>query len=166
MHTNVTIRSIAGCPIYSGLDPYWMLSGRWVGFILDLCLGLIIAFAGRFLWKFVHFSAGSFFCLTFCWTILDHIYKNNGYSLGVLLWILYPTTLIFSIFFGLFLVKFPRIGCIWVAWWTGYFTGANLIYNLIFNWIEYTDMRFFWFISLSTALLFSVLTGKITRKDD
>ena len=64
----------AGCPVYTAKkDPYWMF-GLWplriTTFVITLLTGVIIAFAGKFIWKFTHFATGFGLLLTIFWILI------------------------------------------------------------------------------------------------
>ena len=135
-YANVTFVSDAGCPIYTAKDPFWMFNWRIVGFIFSMLTGVIFLFAGRILWKLVHFITGFGLMLIIFWIILYPAYGKKGFRVDWMLWLCYPVTFIFSGLFGFFLTHFPRGGCIWIAGWAGYVVGANLIYDNTFAYVD------------------------------
>lgn len=143
-----------------------MFNWRIIGFVFSMLTGVIFLFAGRFLWKLVHFITGFGLILTIFWIILYPAYGKKGLRIDWMLWICYPLTFIFSGLFGFFLTHFPRGGCVWIAGWAGYSVGANLIYDNTFAYIENSSMWVFWLITISCALLFVAIVWKIQKKDD
>ena len=157
------MRTAYGCPIYKANNPYWMIHWRYVSFVACLLTGLIFTFAGRLLWKFVHFTTGFGLVLTIFWTMIYPAYKKKGFRVDWMLWIAYPVSLVLSILFGLLLSRFPKYGTIWVAGWIGYVFGANLVYDLIFTYIKTSHMFMFWFSSITCSLIFAYIVWKFKR---
>ena len=103
--------------------------------------------------------------LTVFFILLYPVYVKKGYRFFWALWICYPLGLFFAVSFGFFLTHYPLGGCIWMAGWTGYMIGANLIYNVLLNLIISSTTWLFWIESICSAVGLAYLVWKIKRED-
>lgn len=163
--------SSAGCELYNAKDPYWMFglfNFRITAFVITLVTGLIIALIGKFIWKFVHFSTGFGLLMSIFLLVLYPAFEHKGYRINWELGICFPMVLLFSGAFGFFLTHFPKGGCYWLGGWLAYLISANMIYDLIFNWVPTTTILWYWLITLSSVTVtvgLLVLTRKKTNHD-
>ena len=89
---------------------------------------------------------------------------QKNYRIDWTLWLSYLLTLILSVVFGFSLTKFPKVGSICIAGWAGFIIGANLIYNLLFTYINNTHNYAFWLISIPCSLILALIVWK-TKKE-
>jgi len=76
---------------------------RITTFVITLLTGLIIACAGKFIWKFTHFATGFGLLLTIFWILIYPAHVRQGYRVNWMLWISYIATIFLSAAFGFFL---------------------------------------------------------------
>lgn len=130
--------SYAGCNVYHAKDPYWMFglfNFRITAFVITALVGLVIATIGKFIWKFVHFSTGFGLLMSMFFLALYPAFERKGYRVNWELAICFPIALLLSSSFGFFLMHYPKGGCYWLGGWIAYLIGANIIYDVIFNWV-------------------------------
>lgn len=167
----INIQSIAGCPVENTKQPYYFM-GLWysknICFALALLTGLVICFAGKPLWKLVHFISGFGLILTVLLIIMYPAFVRKGYRLNWQMWVCYPLCPIFALAFGFFLTHYPRGGCWWLGFWVGYLIGSNIFYNVPFSFIATQTRAWYWIIVAITEvgmLLLLLKTKPLTKND-
>ena len=131
-----------------------------------MLVGLVVTFAGKLLWKIVHFIYGFSLSLTCFWIMIYPIYVKKGYRVDWMLWPSYIVSLILSVVFGFLLTKFPKGGCMWVAGWAGFVMGSDLIYNVVFTYVNNTRTYVFWIVTIPCALILAIIVWKTKKKEE